>query len=187
MAKRFSKLRYLIKTAKRMGIDVSADDNIKAYKAYRAGDGDYKTTAVKRGDSQPISLVPFCVVGYTTKYVVSMSGRSFKQMGTLGVTEARLNIDSGTLNTTNTSQGKKIKGFIPAKAIVSSAVTSAVTTPKSQITLLEYNKLDKKSYTFPFGSQNVDGQKTQLDMQGYLYADLAKGTKNVSFKPEKPA
>lgn len=191
MGKRFSRVRYLIKTTKAMGVDISGDDNIKAYKAFRAGDAKYDVAKVARGSRQPASLVPFCVYGYTSKYVVGLSSRSKAAMATNGVTEARLNIDLGTTNTdagSTTSQGRKPpSGFKPAKALVSNVNPTGKTTPKSQILLLEYTKIPKTSFTYPFGKQDIKGQQTEPDMRGYLYADVARGNRTISFVPERGA
>lgn len=186
MGKRFSRIKYLIKTNLAMGIDMAADDNIKAFKAFRAGDSlTYDVKGTKRGGNQPAVLVPFGVTGFKTRYVTKMSQRSFSNMTTLGVTEARLNIDSGSAVDASI-QGKKQPGFAPAKIIVGVPTAGGVaTTPKSGITLLEYTKIPKSSYTFPFGKQDTLGQQSYVDMQGYLYAEVAKGGKSVSFKPER--
>ncbi len=188
MGKRFSRIRYLIKTTKAMNINVAEDDNIKAFKAFRAGDSSYEVNAPKRGSSQPASLVPFCVSGYTVRYMTALSGRANTGMATAGVSETILNIEAGNGAATGTSRGRKVAGFTPAKAVVSVPKADAGDlTPKSQITLLEYARVSRQSFTFPFGKQNVAGQQSELEMRAYIYSEAAKGNRSVSFKPERPA
>lgn len=187
MGRRFKRIKYLIKETKKMGIDVSADDNIKAFKSFLAGDSDYTRKGTKAGHRAPVSLIPFCVTGYTTKYVSIMSQRSLTNIGNVGLSEAKLNIDAGTQAAADdANKGRKVKGYAPAKAHLFVATTT-VTTPKSQILLLEYNKINGAGYTYPYGKADVNGQRTDLEMRGYIYAEAAKGAVSVSFSSERPA
>jgi hypothetical protein len=181
--KRFKRIKQSIKFAKRIGVDISADDNIVAFKSFLAGDSAYKrTTNTKPGSRHPVSLVPFCVNGYTTRYIATMSGRSYTAIGNVGLSEAKLNIDG----TTDASAGRKQKGFKPAQAHIF-VPTGATSTPISQIIKLEYKRIAGSSYTMPFGKQNVAGQQSELDMRGYIYATAAKEKRSVSFTVETPA
>lgn len=188
MSRRFKNIKYLIKQAKRMGIDVSTDDNIKAFKAYLAGDSDFKRKSVKIGSRAPVSLIPFCVNGYTTKYLDSLSNRALGAIADAGLSQPKLNIDAGTTATADdANKGKKVRGYLAARATVAILDPATVTTPKSQILLLEYKRIASVSYTYPYGKADVAGQRTDLEMRGYIYAEAAKGTKTVSFSPERPA
>lgn len=159
-----------------------------------------------RGASVPVSLVPFCLYGYTNKYITRMTGRAKAQMTKLGLSEAECNIDTGTAGTAVT--GKKAPSkFGAAKMVVfvptadtantpDTGTTQAGTavaaedtdkTPVSAVTGLKYNRRLGNSYTIPFGASATAGQQTQIEMQGYLYVKAAKSGRNVSFKPEKPA
>lgn len=188
MGKRFKNIKYLIKQAKRMDIDISADDNIKAFKAYLAGDSDFKRKSVKIGNTAPVSLIPFCVTGYTVKYLDSVSNRALTAVGEVGLSQAKLNIDAGaTATADDANKGKKVRGYLAARATVAVLDPSTVSTPKSQIILLTYKRIASTSYTFPYGKADVPGQRTDLEMRGYIYAEAAKGPRTVSFSPERPA
>lgn len=157
-----------------------------------------------RGSKVPVSLVPFCLYGYTNKYVVGMGKRANDMRVALGLSDADLNIDTGTGGTSPT--GKKARRpYAPARAIITvpkgdaiyKADTGTTTTgqtvaddtdatPISNITGLKYNRRLANSYTVPFGADSTSGQQTQLEMQGVVYAKAARGGRSVSFKPEIP-
>lgn len=185
MAVRFAQIKYLIKKAKEMSITIEEDDNIKAYRSYRRGTSTtYKTTPVNRLASRPFTLLPFCTVEDTSRYVSKMSGRSFASMSQNNVTDAKLNIDT-TPGSTNLG-GTKNKDFAAAKAVLFVA-TGTNTTPKSGITLIEYKKRAGSSFTYPFGRGLEATQATYPQMCGRLLSDLGVGNRNVSFKPERAA
>jgi hypothetical protein len=188
---RFSRIRYTIDFNKKIGVDISANEKIKAFKAFRAGDSDYTAKQPKRLSSRPVSLIPFCVNGYTIKYISGMSGRAYAAMANAGVSEARLNIDAGSSDAGGTgtaASGKKQAGYNSAKAIVKIVPSGGTeTSPKSQILQLEYKRQPGVTYNFPFGKQDVAGQRTEIEMRGYILADVARGTRTVNFTPERPA
>lgn len=185
MGKRFSQLEYFIKQAKAMSITIDTDDNIKAYKEYKRGTSTtYKTTAVNKLASRPVTLLPFCTIELTARYAIKMSGRSFSSMTQNGITAAKLNIDA-TVGTGNAG-GTKNRAFAPAKAVLFVG-TGTVTTPKSGITLLEYKKRAGASYTYPFGRGTTENQDNYPQMCGILLSDLGVGNRTVSFKPERAA
>jgi hypothetical protein len=186
--KRFSQIDYLIKKGKQMGINSDADDNIAAYRAYRSGTSDaYKVTPTNRQSLQPASLVPFCALNFTTRYMTRMSGRAFAAMGQNSVTQEKLNIDAATNTTEETGLGgQKQKGFQAAKmTLFVGAGTS--TTVKSGILLTNYKRRTGTSFTYPFGKEDKPNEVTYPHMTGNLYKDFARGNRSVSFKPEKAA
>lgn len=186
-SRRFRKIQGMIKMAKKMGVDISLDDNIAAYLDFRDGTSTvYKTTPQPRGSSKPATLIPFYVRAFTVDYrhAVKFSGRAAVQASSLGVTEAELNIDTGTPDSP-AQRGKLVRGFNPAKMIVTLRA-AAPTTKKSNITLLDYKKTSGESYTLPFGAANAAGKKTYPEMMGTLLKEVGQGTVTVSFKQEKP-
>lgn len=188
MGRRFKRIKYMIKETKRMGIDISTDDNIKAFKSYLAGDSTYKRKSTKVGHRAPISLIPFCVNGYTTKYIDTISNRSLGAIAEVGLSQAKLNIDAGTTATAdNANKGKKVRGYLAPRAHVTVLDPATVTTPKSQIILLEYTRIGSAGYTYPYGKADVAGQRTDLEMRGYIYAEAGKTNRTVSFTVERPA
>lgn len=188
MAGRFSQIKYLIKKGTEMGINVAEDDNIKAYRNYRRGTSEeYKTTAVKRGGSQPVSLIPFFALSVQFRCLYKMSGRAFAAMAQNGVTEAKLNIDSGAQTQGKSGEGgQKVTGFIAAKMHLFVG-TGSITTPKSGILLLEYKKRGGTSYTYPFGKNEPVDESTYVHMTGKLTKEFSTGNRSVSFKPERSA
>lgn len=193
MAKRqrFRAVKYLIKKSQEMGIaiGIEEDDNIKAFRAYKAGDSTtYKTTPVNRLPSRPISLRPFCaydVGAGQVRYAAKMSGRSFAAMAQNSITEAKLKIDTGT-DTANSQAGQVVTGYAPAKANLFVG-TGTTTTPKSGILLREYKKKGGTSYTYPFGRGLEANEQNYPQMCGVLLLDLGRGNRTVSFKPERAA
>ncbi len=186
MGKRFRKIRGMIKLAKKLEINVEADDNIIAYQAYRAGTSTvYKTTPQARGSSQPFTLLPFVTADFTSRYASKMSGRAYTDMGKLGATGATLNIEVGTEATATTTTGARIAGFNPAKAIITTLLETPVA-KESKITLLTYKRRSGESYTFPFGKKNVHGQRNYPEMTGYLLKELGTGQRTIAFKQEIP-
>ena len=184
--KRFSKLKGMIKQAKKFGVDITSDDNITAYLDYRDGTSTaYKTSPQARGASKPITLVPFYVGTYSNdkRHAIYMSGRAATQLTALGLSEANLNIDSG--GTSGASQGRRVRRYRAATVTVCQKLAAAVT-KKSGITLLDYKKINGESYTFPFGQANLVGKKTYPGMCGFLLKEVAKGTVSVAFKQERP-
>lgn len=200
---RFRKIKGMIKLAKKMGVDITADENIKAYLDYRDGTStEYKTTPQPRGSSKPATLIPFYVRAFTVdfRHAIKFSGRAAAQLTSLGVTEAGLNIDTGSGDTA-AQRGRIVRGFRPAKVIVTLSVTpgtttttdpvtgtttTTVVTKKSGITLLDYKKRSGESYTLPFGAANAAGKKTYPEMTGTLLKEIGRGNVTVSFKQEKP-
>lgn len=189
MAKRFKKIRGMIKMAKKFGVDITTDDNIKAYLDYRDGTSTSATKpkAVARGGSKIATLLPFYTRRFTAdfRHAVKVSGRASTEVVTLGA-EAELGIDLGTTVLTTQATGKVVKGFLPAKAIVKTGAATAATSKKSGITLLDYKSYGGTSYTLPFGAINTAGKKTYVEQVGNLTKTLAVGNNTVSFKQEKP-
>lgn len=192
MPKRFNKIKSLIKKAAKFGVDVTTDDNIKAYLNFREGTSTtYKTTARTKGASQVATLLPFYTRRFTAdfRHAVKVSGRAATQITTMGAT-TELGIDLGAAPdaTTPTTQarGKLVKGFSPAKVVVKAGTGTAATSKKSGITLLDYKASGGSSYTFPFGAINTAGKKTYVEQCGNLTKELAKGNNSVSFKQERP-
>ena len=191
MPQRFSGIKYLIKEAKKMAITGLADPqpNIAAYKAYRRGTSTaYKTTAVLKTGSHPVTLIPFCAEGITSRYASKMSGRAFTAMSQNSITDALLNIDSGGASGTQqaTVGATKTYGFVPAKAVlfVGTGSTSAAT---SGITLLSYKKRAGTSYTYPLGKGLTATEETYPQVTGKIFAAVSTGNRTVSFKPEVAA
>lgn len=158
-----------------------------------------------RGGSTPVSLSPFCLANYTSKYVTKMSTRAKSRMTAIGISEAEANIDTGAAGTFPSGQKAPTK-FRPARAVIfvpkgdtayvadsgTTQTGKTVTedtdaTPVSAITGIKYNRRLGNSYTIPFGSSSTAGQKTQTEMQGFLYVRSAKGSRSVSFQIENPA
>lgn len=198
MPQSYKKIRYMMENAANL-------ETIKtAYTKFRVeGYGPGYVNQPARGASVPVSLIPFSTNG-SGKYITKMSGRASGKMGTIGISQAELNIDAGTGGTAVTGT-KAPSRYSPAKMIVfvpkgSTAYTAdsgttstgkTVTedtdvTPLSAVNGLKYNRRLGNSYTFPFGYVSTAGQNTQLLMQGYLYIKTAKGGNTVSFKPEIP-
>jgi hypothetical protein len=189
MAKqRFSQINYLIKKGKAMGINTDTDDNIVAYRKYRSGTSDaYKVTPANRQSLQPASLIPFCALNFTTRYMTRFSGRAFAAMGQNGVTQEKLNIDAATNTTEDTGLGgQKQKGFESAKMVLFVAAGTSATV-KSGILLTNYKRRNGNSFTYPFGKDDKANETTYPHMTGNLYKDFARGNRSVSFKPEKAA
>lgn len=159
-----------------------------------------------RGASVPVSLVPFCLYGYTNKYITRMTGRAKAQMTKLGLTEAECNIDTGAGGTAVTGKkapskfgAAKMVVFVPTGDVAATPDTGTTQAgepaaaedtdknPLSAVTGLKYKRRLGNSYSIPFGASSTAGQQTQIEMQGFLYVKTAKSGRNVSFKPEKPA
>lgn len=195
MGQRFRKIKGMIKKAKQFGIDITSDNNVKAYLDFRDGTStDYKTTPTAKGSSRVATLLPFYTRRFTVdfRHAIKVSGRAATQLTSLGAS-AELGIDLGdagdpTTGGTAQARGKIVKGYQPAKMIVRVGTANATaTTKKSGITLLDYKTFGKvPSYTLPFGAINTAGKKTYTEQQGNLTKEFAKGANTVSFKQEKP-
>lgn len=195
---RFRRIKKMIKDAKSFGINIDADDNIVAFKKYLSGNSEsYEVSKQTRGASVPVTLIPFYVRAFGNQYRHSskMSGRASQQMTTMGLSQADLNIDAGgsadggdagTTATTAAVPGRKVRGFDPAKVIVTIRLETPITGKKSGITLLDYTRTSGESYTYPFGARDEVGGRTYPEMTGKLLSEAGRGNRTVSFKQETP-
>lgn len=201
MARRaYNRLRYMMENQANAAAIQTAYQKFRV-EGYPAG----YVNQPARGGTTPVSLSPFCLANYTSKYITKMSTRAKGRMAGIGISEAEANIDTGAAGTAPTGQKAPAK-FRPARMVVfvpkgdtayvadsgTTQTGKTVTedtdaTPVSAISGIKYNRRLGNSYTIPFGSNSTAGQKTQTEMQGYLYVRTAKGSRSVSFQIENPA
>ncbi|MEG4883004.1 hypothetical protein QUB75_19685 [Microcoleus sp. K1-B6] len=202
---RASRVKYLAKYA------AQAEAITTKYTDYKLGRNQPARNAPARGGSVVVGLASFDTRATTKNTLVRASGRAMlaETRTATGATDAILDIASESLETT----AKRMPGykparitiFIPEVASLASATAPAQApedtaspagtgkaddtnqTPLSRITGLEYRRRLGNSFTYPFGSSGTAGQTNEEGKMNYLYQQLAKGGKTLSFKSEVPA
>lgn len=175
MVQRFDNIRSAIK-AGLTGAD------LEAWKAWRRGDTKINAKNVARGPSVRRTLSPFFDESYTAFVTCKASGRAFSALGSTGLTETNLGLDSGALPVG--ASLRRVKRFSPAKIIIfAPAIGGTPTTPKSTITGLEYKKIAGESYTLPIGKRSTAGGRNWLEATATLEAEVNPGMR-VSFQVE---
>ena len=139
----------------------------------------------RRTDSLPEELLnaavnPFGVdFDAANKYIVPLSKRVSDFSG---ISAAR---NAGNLLTTLPAEAQVVKGFEPAKAVVSVPDSSLDdNNALSQITNTRYKKKGARNYTFPIGAGSASDRVKGVQA-GILAALPTGGNYSVSFKPEK--
>lgn len=201
---RAANVRYLAKYAAQ-----SAAITLK-YTDYKLGRNQPVRKAPARGASVKVALASFDTRATTKNTIVTASGRAMLA-GTrtaTGATDLLLNIEATTIPET----AKRVVGFKPAKItifipeiggltgapvpvqapedVVSPSGTGAAddttATPVSRITGLTYRRRLGNSFTYPVGSSATVGQTNEEGMMNFLYRELGKGGKSLSFHSEVP-
>jgi hypothetical protein len=181
MPKRFSRYEFALKA-----VDGAPPGGSPAGK-YR----DYKTGVTKPqytrengsnpGSLTTVGLKPFGTVGATI-YVAQYSERARGKMGTCGLSDSALGIDSTIPDNATVNPG-----FVPAKAVVQRRGSGGTPTP-SKITGVSYKKGGgAASYTFPMGRKGESGEASSfVGMAGDIrqIIDTQQVPHSVSFKPE---
>jgi len=198
-----SRVKYLAKYA------AQADAITAKYVDFKLGRNQTKRKAPARGPSVVVALASFDTRATTKNTLVKASGRAMlpETQTATGATNTVLNID-----TTAPETAKAVPGFKPCKVtiFVPEAATMAgipaptqapedapgptgvgseddtTVTPLSRVTGLEYRRRLGNSYTYPVGSSATAGQTSEEAMMNFLYQQLSKGGKSLSFESEVP-
>lgn len=176
-------LKYLATSDGQPNPQAPAGTPLRSYQEVRSNERNVSYT--RDADSLPEELIDVAInpLGLdfdpANKYIVPISKRS---NDFAGLSSART---AGNLITTVPAEAKVVKGFEPAKAVVSVPDTTGTpTTETSQITGLRYVKQPKASYTFPFGIGSAT-DRTASVRAAILAALPTNGNYSVSWKPEK--
>lgn len=200
---RASRIKYLAKYA------AQAAAITAKYTDYKLGRNQPKVKAPARGSSVRVALASFDTRATTKNTIVSVSGRAMVEQTrtATGATDAKLNID-----TTLPETAKKVPGYSPAKVIIfipevaglagapapvqgpedttspagTGSADDTTQTPISRVNGLEYRRRLGNSYTYPIGSSATAGQTSEEGMMNYVYNELGKNGKSLSFKSEMP-
>jgi hypothetical protein len=177
MTVRFGNIRRAIK-------DGLTGADLTAYKSFRRGDTKLDIKNVKRGPSARKIVSPFFLEGYNNFIGIKISGRAIAAIGTVGVTDTQLGLLDVPSPIPAGTAIRKLRRYAPARLICFVPTAGGVsTTPKSQITGSEYNKIPGESYTLPFGKRDVAGFRNWLEITASIEGTVAAGVR-VSFKTE---
>jgi hypothetical protein len=185
MARRFSRLKYALKTLKAPGAindtglvpTAPAGTILAKFQTAQAQGVEYGDRAAesKTGGLVLVSINPFAI-GYATDNLraVLMSKRSHD--GNL------FNSFKDDCNiAVHAATHEAIKKYSPAKAVVFKKGAQVDTKKTSKITGIKYNPVEGNSYTFPFGTK---ASATLTLVRGAITAQAATSGASVSFKPE---
>lgn len=198
-----SRVKYLAKYA------AQATAITDKYVDYKLGRNQTKRKAPARGSSVIVALASFDTRATTKNNLVKASGRAMlpETQTATGATNAVLNVDTTAPETAKAVPGykpAKVTIFIPELATLAAApapvqapedttgpagtgsADDATATPLSRVTGLEYRRRLGNSYTYPIGSSANAGQTSEEGMMNYVYQQLAKGGKSLSFESEVP-
>lgn len=198
-----SRIKYLAKYA------AQAAAITAKYTDYKLGKNQPARKTPVRGASVNVALASFDTRATTKNYIVKASGRAMVA-GTItatGATSAVLNIDTTAPDTAKRVPGfksAKVTIFIPEEASITGgtaptqapedaagplgtgAADDTTKTPFSRVTGLEYRRRLGNSFTYPFGSSTNAGQTNEEGMMNYIYEQLGKNGRTLSFKSEVP-
>jgi len=186
MAKRFSRLKYALKTLRTPAGDGAIPDApagtlLAKFQAYEKGE-----TVVKyprSADSKPESLLqasvlPFYFGGVATSgTIVKLSKRS-SEATAVDAVQALCN-----LLPVDAEEHRYERGFVPAKAVVFVS-TGTNTVDASKITGVPYSKRGGKSYTLPYGASAAETKESQV-RKDILTAVAGITDASVSFRSER--
>lgn len=185
MARRFSRLKYALKTLKTPGtinstgvVPTAPSGTILAkFQTAQAQGVEYGDRAAesKIGGLVLVSVNPFALgAGTANNKAVLMSKRTRNGALFTSFKDDCNIVDYDALH-------EKIKKYSPAKAIVFKKGTQADTKKTSKITGIKYNPTEGSSYTFPFGTKP---SATLILVRGAIVAQTVASGASVSFRPE---
>jgi hypothetical protein len=184
MSQRFNNLEDVYNTLTAQNFNWNSLPATNKYRKYAEWKRDPEKRKLPEGSSQiqgPRQIVTINPFGFdfddTSQVKVTMSERAFNQRNNVGAAALYNHLTAST-------SAKKLAGFVPAKAVLSSKLGSprSVTAGSNRITGRAYKTRTGETYTIPFGS-SAEATK-EFEVQEEILQDRF-ATHAVTFTPER--
>lgn len=173
MARRLSRIRQ----ARKLNTQLDYYTNIYFPKAAK---GEIRRKSPQHAIKRiPVSVFPFTVASGGKAYITSCTEEAYNKVTPLS---SALKLDK-----TISDQAEQRSGFVPAKLTVFMSAGTPPTTPKSEMTGVQYKKYDGQSYTVPFGKNSTSDTITMWSKFSVLKTEILPKLQRysrISMSPE---